>query len=392
MNFDFIPMFAVIMVMFAIGDFFSALTKGKIPGVFVVSILMMIGFWTVLPKNAVELSNLSVVGDISMALILIHVGTLLDLNQLKREWRTVLTVLAAIVGIIVVLAATVIPLFGIETFAVVVPPLTGGGMAAIIMSTAAQAQGLVELAILAIMMFITQSFLAFPITARVIQKEAERIKSDAIQQGISFEVTQEDVTEKKKKLVDRIPKKYKTPAFHLATSSVIAVTTIMIIDPYTDAFIDKSIISLLMGILFREVGLIDKAPLEKGQSFGILMLGLLAVLIGYLNQSTPSTLLSLLLPIGLSLVLAILGVFIFSLIVGKKLGFSKYMAFAIGLNCFLGFPYNFAITQEAISMVAANKQENAWLMSKILPNILVAGFVSVTIVSVVIAGFFTKFL
>lgn len=394
MNFDFILAFAIMMVIFALGDVISGLTRGKLPSVFVISVLMLIGYWTVLPKDILTISQLEAVGQMSISLILIHMGTLLDFEELKREWKTVAIVMGAIVGIVVFLAVVIIPIFGLQTFAVVVPPVTGGGMAALIMTTAAQAKGLVQLAILSILMFLTQSFVAAPITAYALRTEGKRLKEE-FAKGQKLGKQEHAETEAKKtrvKLIDRIPAKLKTPAFYLATLALVALFNSRCITPFTQGFVDKSIIDLFLGILLAGLGLIDRAPLQKSDSFGIMMIGLIAVIVGYLNQATSAMLLSLIGPIAISLMVAVVGVMVFSTVIGKKLGYSKAMSFAIGLNCFLGFPFNYSITSEAVSVIADNQKEHEYLMSLMLPNMLIAGFVSVTIVSVVLAGVFVKFI
>lgn len=62
------------------------------------------------------------------------------------------------------------------------------------------------------------------------------------------------------------------------------------------------------------------------------------------------------------------------------------MGFAIGLNCFLGFPYNYYLTEEAARTVAKNKEEEQLVTAVILPKMIVGSVTAVTIVSVLVAG------
>ena len=51
-----------------------------------------------------------------------------------------------------------------------------------------------------------------------------------------------------------------------------------------------------------------------------------------------------------------------------------------------GFPGTFVVSNEVASAVARNEEEKELILSQILPKMLVAGFVTVSIGSVVLAG------
>lgn len=68
------------------------------------------------------------------------------------------------------------------------------------------------------------------------------------------------------------------------------------------------------------------------------------------------------------------------------------MCYAIVLNAFSGFPINMLITNEALNMNTEEGEERAAVSAEIMPKMLVAGFVCVTIVSVLLAGVLIRFL
>lgn len=77
---------------------------------------------------------------------------------------------------------------------------------------------------------------------------------------------------------------------------------------------------------------------------------------------------------------------------GKKLGYSTNLSIAIGLNCFLGFPHNFVITNEVIRAIAKNEQESQYLNSILMPKMIIGSIVSVSMVSALVAGLLAPFL
>ena len=84
--------------------------------------------------------------------------------------------------------------------------------------------------------------------------------------------------------------------------------------------------------------------------------------------------------------------YIFSFIIGKVLKVSKNMAFAISLTALYGFPADYIITNEVINALTEDEKERKALTDHMLAPMLVGGFISVTIVSVVLAGIFVGFL
>ena len=137
--------------------------------------------------------------------------------------------------------------------------------------------------------------------------------------------------------------------------------------------------------------LLEKQPLQKANSFGFAILGLMLFVFDGLKQATPEMLMDLFLPMIGIIVIGVIGMYIFSAIVGRVLGVSKEMAFAVSLTALYGFPADYIITNEVIQSLTEDEQEQAALTSHLMPPMLVAGFVTVTIVSVILAGIFQVF-
>lgn len=74
------------------------------------------------------------------------------------------------------------------------------------------------------------------------------------------------------------------------------------------------------------------------------------------------------------------------------LGFLLFASIAIGLNCFLGFPFNYIITEEAVAASAENEEERQYLNGVLMPKMIIAGIVAVSIVSTIVAGAFLNWM
>ncbi len=72
----------------------------------------------------------------------------------------------------------------------------------------------------------------------------------------------------------------------------------------------------------------------------------------------------------------------------KLLKVSWEMAFATSLTALYGFPPNYILTEESVKAIAETPEEHQFLLDHMLPQMIVGGFVTVTITSVVVAGIF----
>lgn len=156
--------------------------------------------------------------------------------------------------------------------------------------------------------------------------------------------------------------------------------------------ISPFVLCLCFGVIATSLGFLEKQPLQKANSFGFAIVGLMLFVFDGLKQATPEMLMDLFLPMIGIIVIGVIGMYIFSAIVGRVLGVSKEMAFAVSLTALYGFPADYIITNEVIQSLTEDEQEQAALTSHLMPPMLVAGFVTVTIVSVILAGIFSSIL
>lgn len=68
------------------------------------------------------------------------------------------------------------------------------------------------------------------------------------------------------------------------------------------------------------------------------------------------------------------------------------LAVSLGITCTFGFPTTMLISQEVAEAMGETEEQRKALLNFLLPKMLVAGFVTVTITSVVLAGFVVNIL
>ena len=142
-----------------------------------------------------------------------------------------------------------------------------------------------------------------------------------------------------------------------------------------------------------ELGFLEKDVLHKAGVFNYICFALMLLVFDGLKSASPADLLAMVGPMVIVIVVGVLGMAIMSVVVAKfVLHVSPHMAFATALTALYGFPPNLILTTEASKALAETPEENQYLMDSMLPQMIVGGFTTVTISSVLIAGVFANWL
>ena len=387
--------FLIVLIVLTVGEIVSMKTKAFIPSVFVSAAIFLGGFWTFFPENIVDLAGFTApVVTLAMLTLVGHMGTMLSFKEMVSQWKTVAVALGGIVGICLGTLTLGKIVFGWDMAVITTPPLTGGLVAAIIMSEAAKAKGLEAFAVLAIIVYVMQGFAGYPLTSIMLKKEGQRLlaksrNSSNEKKGEIIEEIKEEVS--RFRLFAPMDKKYQT-TYMLYTKLGVLMVMSHYIDVFTGGAVSKYIVMLILGTVAAEIGFIERQPLTLANSFGFFMTALMAFIFASLSKATPAMLAELIIPLIGIIIFGVIGMAVVSIAVGKFLGYSREMAFSVALTALYGFPPNYILTQEAVKALTEDEQEREFLMGEMLPKMLIGGFTTVTIVSVVIAGVFKNLL
>ena len=388
----------IVLAAMSLGDIVSIKTKAWIPSVFVTAIVFLLGFWFLFPKDIISTATLGLpVAGLTMYLLITHMGTLMNVRELMAQWRTVVISIAGILGIIISLLTIGLIFLDKQTAIAGGPPLSGGIVAAIIIKEAATALGNNKLAVLAILIYVVQGFVGYPLTSVLLKKEGNRLLKDFKnnRDNKSEEIINNEA--ERKTLIPKLPEKYNTTYVILLKLAFVAYLADCFTKFINNTIFQSTILSpfvtcLIFGVIAAEIGFVDRQALNKANAFGWMITVLMAFIYEGLNKATPEMLLEVLLPLAKIIIIGVAGLLIFAFIIGKILKESSYMSLCIALNALYGFPPNFILTNEVIKSLASNNDESEYLTNKMLPKMLIGGFTSVTIASVLIAGVFSKFL
>ncbi|HEY3983862.1 hypothetical protein [Cedecea sp.] len=379
------------------GDVISVRTKAKIPSVFVCAVLFLLGYWSFFPKDIISIAGVApVVAIMAMYLLITNMGTLLSIPELLRQWKTIVISLSGIIGIMAAVWCICAFLFDTNTAIVTTPPLVGGIVSAVIMSKGAAEAGLVDLSVFAILIYVMQGFAGYPLTTLMLQREGRRVlelyrsgqwHEDMHGTGSVLKKADSQNENAMPGLFRMFPDSYNTgyfKFFRLALVGYLAYLASNWLGPLIS--VSPFVLCLLFGVIASSAGFLEKQPLQKANGFGFTIMVLMLFIFDTLNQATPDMLLRLLVPMLVLITTAIVGMFLVSWVIGKVLGVTMEMAFAISLTAMYGFPADYIITNEAVTALTQNAKEREVLMQHMLAPMLVGGFISVTMVSVVLAG------
>jgi len=382
--------FLTMLILLIVGEVISTATKAFVPSMFISAILFVIGFWVYFPKDILQLGGIAAnLPTFLVMMMVVHLGTMLDIKELVEQWKTVLITLAGMLGILVVILAIGGPLMGVEMAAIAAPPLTGGFVAAMMMQSVAPTE---QLAILAMAVYVLQGFVGYPLTSICLKREGRALLKDYRAGKISV-VKAEPAAAKAqperhaRHIFPEIPAKYKSDFTYMFTMVILTVMAAYL-DKLSMGYVSKFVWALFLGVFGTAFGFIEKSTLVRSRSMGLVYTVIMMFVFSQLKTVTPETLVQLIKDFAVLIVLATAGVALFAIPVGKKLGMSVPMSFALGLGTLAGgFPASYTLSVEAAKVLADNEEEYKLLEDHMLPKTLVAGFVSATSGSVLIAGF-----
>ncbi|CAM4268530.1 hypothetical protein [Weissella hellenica] len=388
---EFLGAFLIVMVFMFIGEWVSSLTKAYVPSIFISAVLFTIGFWTILPKDIVAKTSFgSEFVGVCIPILLVHLGTMMNIRQLLNQWRAVTIALSGTLGTIILTLTVGTLLFDWHTVIAAIPPLTGGLVSALLMTDGLKAAGLSSLVALPVSMFIMHSMIGYPLTSVMLKKEGRRLLREHRDNPQAVVVEKESV-ETEPKALFKLPAKYNTSAFMLAKVGVVGLLSIWVAGLMNGA-INANVIALILGVIGHQIGFLEKEVLNKTKVFNWLMYGLMAYVLSQLSVTTPDMLGTILIQIVVLIILGIFGMFIASWSLSKPMKMSKEMAFTSSLTALFGFPADYVLTNEVIGHLTTDENERAYLTGHMMPKMLVGGFATVSVASVIIASVFLKLL
>lgn len=391
-------MLFICIFIFSIGDILGVATKARLSSVFVALMLFLVGFLTgVLPPDIIKQGMLSEVARWSAPFLIFHMGTMINIRELINEWRTVvMSVIAMAVAAGSIFA--IVPFIGMQSAVVSIPIINGGIVATQLMTEAALSKGFTLAAALGAIVYAIQKFVGTPPASFFGLKEAEIILKDYREKGKAGVAAVTTVVEERAgaRLYRSLGlDKYYTPFTCLGVTAFFAWLSFYLqgVSRGMGVNISYSIWALILGAVAGHIGIVPERILDKGKSSGFLTMVVFAAIIPSLATIKVGDLQTLLFQTVLIFSAVMIGTFVFLYFLPTwKLVGSRNLAVGIAMAQMLGFPATYLIANEIATAVANDETEREVVLKKIMPAYVVAGFASVTSISIIIAGIFAGFL
>jgi hypothetical protein len=420
--------FVVVMLVWTVSDFVAKKTKSLLSSLFVASIIFLIGFLTgIFPEDLLASSSLLALAGVVVGFIIVHLGTMIGLDDFKKQWRTLLVGIATVIGIGIALFIAGL-IFGggvrpdvydgvaaarpMDFVIAGVGALSGGTISVLIVQEAALDVGLTSVAVFPVLIAALQGLIGFPLTSIILRREAARLKaeyragnlaatavvdpetaSESRGRGPVVKDTEAQSESRRPAAVEdtappsesRLPAALRNTPGTLFVVGVVVLISILIND-VTDGILNTFVVALVFGIALRTFRIFKPSVLSGIDALGLMMLAILILVFAPLATVEPSDLASLAWPLLLAFVFGIAGIAVFAALTGKLVGYTVPMSIAIGLTALFGFPGTMILSQEAAKGAGESAEEVAAIEGEILPKMIVAGFSTVTITSVIVTS------
>ena len=382
-----IAAFTSIAVVFAVGDYVAARTRGVISSVLVAIFIFLIlgGTLEVLPADIVDLAGISpLIPTFGMALILVNVGSLMNLNDLKNEWKTVVISLCGIAGIILLDLTVGTLIFGREQALAAIPPTAGGTAVTMMMTEAAGKAGRPDLASFEAAVTALQVLVGLPIASFCLRRAAKAF----IREGGHQKETVRTGKEINFRIIPRLPEVLDASStVHFARIGLVGLLAQLCTNL---TGISNGVTFLVFGVIAAAMGFIEKGSLKTAGGEGILMLATYCTITASFVNMKFSDFGELLVPVIGLLLIGAAGVILISSAAARLLGWNLYLAVAVGLACLFGYPVTYAVAMEVSQGISKEGtftgDEVQRVTDYLLPKMLVAGVVSVSLTSVILGG------
>lgn len=376
----------IILGLVALGEIISVISNARVPMLFVAMMGYLVLLWLgIFPRDLLANSTFLTVGAVlGTAPILVHMGTLIPLKMIRSQWRAVTIAILGMSFASLFILTIVTFFFDYKTAVAGTGPLNGGIIAVLITSEGLKELGFASLLTIPALIMALQSFIGIPVANLLLRKHAVKIR-EKIHNGSFVASNNASFEEENDTLI--IPEKYRTPLvllFMLFIGGAIAVALAKVTGiPY-------SLWALAIGIIGRLVKFYPERVMEKSNSFTVGMAGIIFIVIGMMNDITFDMFIEQLPAVATILIVGVLGILLGGFIGAKLFKVDYFLGIPVALTATFGFPGDYIVCEEVSRSIGKTDDEQKKIFNEILTPMLVGGFTTVTIGSVVIASILIK--
>ncbi|WP_261625093.1 hypothetical protein [Nesterenkonia marinintestina] len=388
------PIFAavVILAFIALGELVSIWSRARVPGLLVAMLgAFIFAQLGIIPETAVDDSLLPQVYTILVVPLLFHMGSLIPLRTLLQQWRAVVIALSGITFALVTLALVLIPLYGFDHFVAAGGPLTGGIVATGLTTDGLEAADVMPaLVVLPALILMMQSLPAMPISSFLLRRYSKHlVDSGELQKYSQTAARTSSADDDGRKLIN-MPKYLVDNHIFVLFLVLIGASLATLVEILTQA--PATVVALLLGIVSTAIGFTPERSLEQANSFGIAIVGVVAIIMAPLMTASLQDVFAMIVPMTIIILVGAAGIIVGGFVATKLVGWRPTLGMSVALTAMYGFPADYLIPREVARSVGESEEQRDEIFNSMLPPMLVGGFTSVSAGSVLIAGILVSFL
>lgn len=376
-----------LFALIALGEVISTLSKARIPMLLTAMVSFLLLKWFgVFPKNILDSAVIPSLGALAIAPAIMHMGTMMPLATLKKQWKAVVISIFGIMGSTVAILTIVSLVYDFRIAASGVGPISGGIVALLITIDKLKELHLGYLIVLPALVQGLQGVIGLPLSSIIMKRYSKHYLENEYNSTEEAAMIEEE--QQAESIHDRFPI-LQNDILRLFIMFVLASLAFLIGEV---THIHYSLISLAFGVIGLKLGLFQQAELEKNKSFSLILVMIMLIVIGSMGDVTPHDLWHHLPAILLILLIGTIGILIGGAIAAKLIGWRYSKALPVALTALYGFPGDYMLCEEVSRTMAKNKKEREALFKELLSPMLIGGFTSVTVASVILTGILMNFM
>ena len=330
---------------------------------------------------------LTITSTFGMLITVTNLGTMVELKSFLKEWKIVVVSILSLAVMGVVFLTLGAAIFDPNRALIAYPPVAGGFTAVVMMADHANSIGRADYASLAWFLVTLQMFVGIPLASFFLKRYCYQfVKTEEF---ANYLPAGSGKAGKSLRFLPPIPDKYNSPNVILAKLLVITCLSNYL---GTITPVPAAIYCLLFGMLGCEIGFLDRQALQKSGMINLAMFCMMSSAPNSFATLSIPDLLSMIAPVVFFLIAGGIALAVGGALVGKLVKIPMTLAIPLALNAMFGFPFNIMITDDVIRGMGLNEEDSNKLKSIIQPKMTIAGFASMTIMSVVIAAIVIPFI
>ena len=223
------------------------------------------------------------------------------------------------------------------------------------------------------------NFLDAPIASFFCKKEGDRVRTEFNNGTLAGGETEKHLNLR----LFHIPEKYSTPNIILCKLCFVSYISMLLAQA---TGISILIFGLIFGIILHELGLLEENCLTQANALTFVMAGAVAMIFVGLTNTTPGMLLGMIAPLLVVLAVGTVSCSVIAVIVGRIVHFDWRLSIAMAVTAFFGFPGTYLISLEVSRACGKTDEEKEAILHYIMPKLVIAGIVSVSVVSGLLAS------